>query len=50
MPIISTWKENPSVNFPNYTAGSHGPEAAENLIAKDGNNWIVMPFKKKEHE
>lgn len=47
MPILSTWQSNPSVNFPNYAAGSHGPETAEALIAKDGNNWIVMPFEKK---
>ncbi len=47
MPILSTWQANPSVNFPNYAAGSHGPETAEALIAKDGNNWIIMPFDKK---
>ena len=50
MPILSTWQANPSVNFPNYAAGSHGPETAEGLIAKDGNNWIIMPFEKKNHE
>ncbi|MEO8770588.1 MAG: glucose-6-phosphate dehydrogenase [Ferruginibacter sp.] len=50
MPILNTWNANPSVNFPNYAAGSHGPETAEGLIAKDGNNWIVMPFEKKDHE
>ncbi|MEO7522895.1 MAG: glucose-6-phosphate dehydrogenase [Ferruginibacter sp.] len=50
MPILNTWNSNPSVNFPNYAAGSHGPETAETLIAKDGHSWIVMPFKKKEDE
>ena len=44
MPILSTWQANPSVNFPNYAAGQQGPETAEALIAKDGNNWIVMPI------
>lgn len=50
MPILSTWQSNPSVNFPNYEAGSHGPEAAEALIAKDGHSWIVMPFEKNKDE
>ncbi len=50
MPIIENWKENPATNFPNYKAGSYGPEAAEALIAKYGNNWIVMPFQKDKDE
>lgn len=49
MPILSTWHANPSVNFPNYAAGTYGPETAEGLIAKDGNNWILMPFVKKDN-
>ena len=44
MPILSSWAANPSVNFPNYPAGTNGPETAEALIAKDGHNWVVMPF------
>jgi len=50
MPILETWESNPSVNFPNYAAGTHGPENAEALIAKDGNSWVVMPFEKKANE
>lgn len=50
MPILSSWDDNPSVNFPNYAAGLQGPETSEALIAKDGNNWIVTPFEKNEHE
>lgn len=50
MPIIENWNENPATNFPNYKAGSYGPEAAEALIAKYGNNWIVMPFQKDKDE
>jgi glucose-6-phosphate 1-dehydrogenase len=46
MPVISTWETNPSVNFPNYEAGSQGPEDAEALIARDGHNWIVTNEKK----
>ncbi len=50
MPILSVWKDNPSVNFPNYIAGTNGPENSEALIARDGNNWIVQPFEKKKHD
>lgn len=42
MPILETWNANPSVNFPNYAAGSQGPEDAEALIAKDGHTWTVV--------
>lgn len=49
MPIIEKWEANPSVYFPNYAAGTKGPEEAEALIAKDGHNWIVMPFEKNNH-
>jgi glucose-6-phosphate 1-dehydrogenase len=44
MPIINSWEANPLSNFPNYDAGMQGPEDAEALIAKDGNNWIVIPM------
>ncbi|MDB5201504.1 MAG: zwf [Ferruginibacter sp.] len=50
MPILETWKGNHSVNFPNYAAGTQGPETSEALIARDGNNWIVMPLEKNGHE
>ena len=46
MPIINAWKTNITSHFPNYAAGMEGPEDAEALIAKDGNNWIVMPLGK----
>jgi glucose-6-phosphate 1-dehydrogenase len=50
MPVIETWDKNPTVNFPNYTAGNQGPEDAEALIAKDGKSWIAIPFEKKIHD
>jgi len=46
MPIITAWEANTESHFPNYAAGMDGPEGAEALIAKDGNNWIVMPLEK----
>jgi glucose-6-phosphate 1-dehydrogenase len=41
MPIIDTWAANPAPDFPNYAAGSWGPEAAERLVARDGRAWLV---------
>ena len=41
MPIIETWEANPAPDFPNYAAGSWGPEAAERLVARDGRAWLV---------
>ena len=32
-----------TVDFPNYTAGSMGPEAAFTLLEEDGFNWIWEP-------
>lgn len=49
-PILETWQANPTANFPNYAAGLQGPELAEALIAKDGNNWVIMPFEKNNHD
>ena len=43
MPILDFWKEHPCTGFPNYAAGSWGPEEAEGLIAKDGFQWIHLP-------
>ncbi|MCG6863538.1 MAG: glucose-6-phosphate dehydrogenase [Chromatiaceae bacterium] len=41
MPIIQTWEGNPAPDFPNYPAGSWGPEAAERLVARDGRAWLT---------
>ncbi len=46
-PVLENWKANPSVNFPNDASGTFGPEAAETLIAKDGNQWITMSINSK---
>ena len=41
MPIVDMWARNPAPDFPNYSAGSWGPEGAESLIAGDGHNWLT---------
>ncbi|MBS1716662.1 MAG: glucose-6-phosphate dehydrogenase [Armatimonadetes bacterium] len=39
MPVLDVWSKTPSADFPNYPAGTWGPEAAEALIARDGRSW-----------
>jgi glucose-6-phosphate 1-dehydrogenase len=40
MPILEVWENEEPSDFPNYNAGSWGPEAAESLIARDGRGWL----------
>ncbi len=40
MPILEVWSAVPPTDFPNYAAGTWGPEAAEALIARDGCSWF----------
>lgn len=37
-PILEAWKA-PATDFPNYDAGSWGPQAAFELIERDGRKW-----------
>ncbi|MHB8398663.1 MAG: glucose-6-phosphate dehydrogenase [Candidatus Limnocylindrales bacterium] len=38
-PIIDAWADSPPPEFPNYEAGSWGPPAADELVARDGRRW-----------
>ena len=38
-PIIEAWSQESPPDFPNYEAGSWGPEAADQLLARDGRKW-----------
>jgi glucose-6-phosphate 1-dehydrogenase len=38
-PIIERWASEPPVDFPNYPAGSVGPQSAEELMRRDGRRW-----------
>ena len=40
-PVLDVWSTVHPTDFPNYQAGSWGPEEAEILIAQDGRNWIT---------
>ena len=38
-PILETWVESPQPEFPNYPAGTWGPDAGDDLLARDGRRW-----------
>lgn len=39
-PVLEAWGSVEPIGFPNYPAGDWGPEAAEALIAQDGQSWL----------
>jgi glucose-6-phosphate 1-dehydrogenase len=38
-PILEAWAKQTPTDFPNYKAGSWGPDAADKLLEKDGRSW-----------
>ena len=38
-PVLDVWSALPARDFPNYAAGSWGPEEADELLARDGRKW-----------
>jgi glucose-6-phosphate 1-dehydrogenase len=40
-PILDVWRALPARSFPNYAAGSWGPAAADDLLARDGRAWLT---------
>ena len=42
-PILDVWQALPARDFPNYEAGSWGPKAADELLARDGHVWHHYP-------
>ena len=39
-PVLEMWGGNSSSSFPNYSAGTWGPEVADMLLARDGRSWF----------
>lgn len=39
--IIKGWEKMPRPTFPNYEAGSWGPKGADELIERDGRQWLL---------
>ena len=40
--LIDAWARAPAGDFPNYTAGSAGPAAADRLLARHGHTWLPL--------
>ena len=43
-PVLETWEAIKPTDFPNYQAGTWGPEATDVLIAQDGRSWVLPTF------
>jgi glucose-6-phosphate 1-dehydrogenase len=41
-PILDVWGALPPRDFPNYRAGTWGPKAADELLARDGRAWRTI--------
>jgi glucose-6-phosphate 1-dehydrogenase len=41
-PVLKGWQNTNPRHFPNYAAGSEGPIAANDLLAKDGRSWRAI--------
>ncbi|MEI6354617.1 MAG: glucose-6-phosphate dehydrogenase [Methylococcus sp.] len=41
-PALDVWKALPPRSFPNYAAGSWGPAEADELLERDGRQWINL--------
>ena len=44
-PIQNVWSALEPRDFPNYPAGTWGPDAANELLTRDGRNWWVWPLR-----
>jgi len=42
MPLLEVWAEASPRDFPNYAAGTWGPNAATKLLARDGHAWRLI--------
>ena len=40
--LLESWARDPADDFPNYAAGSAGPDAADRLLARDGRAWLPI--------
>ena len=41
-PILEHWKNSNPSTFPNYPAGTWGPDVADQLIEKSGRKWRLL--------
>jgi glucose-6-phosphate 1-dehydrogenase len=40
--LLDSWARDPAKDFPNYAAGSAGPDTADRLLARDGHAWLPI--------
>jgi glucose-6-phosphate 1-dehydrogenase len=50
MPILNVWEAVPPTSFPNYQAGTWGPEGAAALVAPDGATWWTPEVTDEDEE
>jgi len=41
-PILEAWRQQAPDSFPIYAAGSEGPQAADELLARNGHQWWLL--------
>lgn len=41
-PLLQHWQDHPAYDFPNYAAGTWGPEAADEMLQRQGRRWRLM--------
>lgn len=41
-PVLERWKESPPHDFPNYSSGTWGPKAADELLTRSGRSWRLI--------
>jgi glucose-6-phosphate 1-dehydrogenase len=37
--VLDAWAKTVQKDFPNYASGTWGPQAGEDLMARDGRSW-----------
>jgi glucose-6-phosphate 1-dehydrogenase len=41
-PLLHAWQSRPPTDFPNYAAGTWGPEAADKFLEREGRRWRTL--------
>lgn len=41
-PVLDRWAESTPSDFPNYSSGTWGPKAADDMLARDGRTWRLI--------
>ncbi|MDD5641777.1 MAG: glucose-6-phosphate dehydrogenase, partial [Syntrophales bacterium] len=49
-PVMEAWEAARPMEFPNYQAGTWGPEAADDMLARDGHHWVMPTFLQCQEE